>query len=59
MPISKVAAIKLYFESQPNGREVKRDELLALSKDREGYEWVANECAKALNETLETPVAAK
>jgi len=55
MPISKIAAIKRFFESEPHGREVRRDELMVLSKDKASYEWMAQECAKALNETLENP----
>ena len=53
MSISKVAAIKRFFESMPNGRAVTRQELLEMSKDAEGYLWLANESARALGETLE------
>jgi len=48
-------AIKRFFESEPNGRPITRTELVEMNKDREGYEWMANECAKALGETLENP----
>jgi len=55
MAISRVMAIKRFFESEPNGRPITRTELVEMNKDREGYEWMANECAKALGETLENP----
>lgn len=52
MAISKMLAIKKFFESGPHGREVRREELIALSKDKDAYQSLAEDCAKALGETL-------
>jgi len=51
MSISRVSAIKGFMgESKP----VEFSELKELlKKDKEGYEWMAQECAKALGEELE------
>ena len=50
MALSKVEAIKSYMGSE---KPVTFPELKALMlADREGYEWMAQECAKALGEEL-------
>ncbi len=50
MTISKVNAIKKFMgENKP----VQFDELKTLIReDKEGYNWMAQECAKALGEEL-------
>lgn len=50
--ISKVAAIKRYFEAD-GGRKLEMKELQALSK--EDREWLAVEAAKVLGVELDTP----
>uniref|UniRef100_A0A6M3KE65 Uncharacterized protein n=1 Tax=viral metagenome TaxID=1070528 RepID=A0A6M3KE65_9ZZZZ len=52
MPISKITAIKQFMgENKPITMEELKN---LIQNDRAGYEWMAQECAKQLGETLET-----
>ena len=55
MAISRVKAIKKFFELEPNGRKVEMSEMRELGK--EGMQELGELAAEALGEELEeTPV---